>query len=57
MEKQIEIPMPSQPKNVTKYCPCLKGERIIVVMRPSLSPEWYIGKCNYCGKQHFQKTV
>ena len=54
---QREIEMPEQPRKPTIFCSCLKGDRVVVVMEQSLSPEYLVGHCSYCGKMHTQKLI
>ena len=55
MKDQIEMVIPEQPKNPTKYCGCLKGDRVVVVMQRSISPDFLIGRCFRCEKIHTQR--
>ena len=52
---QQEIPLPEQPKRPIVYCYCLPDDRAVVVLHNSVSPDYLIGKCTYCGKTHTQR--
>lgn len=55
---QIEIPIPSQPKNIVAVCACLDGDDRgnVVILRKSLDPRYLVGECSYCGKKYVKEA-